>query len=828
MAAPENSIRSIPSSPAIPPEFVVRIDEPRDQCWSLSDQLDIRGVFLATEQECSAIRKEPGGLRIIVQEHCDRSTIMYANMALYGRALEKESTGEIVLESFEVSTERSDLPAAAPSQFGKLWNVSAKLNLSRVDFPNQAERTFLFLFRLDFGDRTSESNPVRITFLPPELRTATHGGLSFPLEHRLSADILIVDGWAVHHSDPVQRAEIYAAEHLLGAAEIGVGTGNEPELFPFTEDPKDCCFTFALRRNEFLKKPFAAALSDTTFPLRASVTFHSGKTLEINGPQFRWDPVGDLNGFTAGELESVRVAGEGLIEISGWVVDEGFAPIQIFLEGRKWRTPLPDVVWRPRADIASRFPQAARGNEVGFTGRFHPQLLGSAPGFVRVSAETSGRRTMLGSNALWAELSGRIAKLNDSPSLGRATVSRVLSRIGIRKSFKAPDVPLRAAHQAEKFLFVTHNFSPVEGAPRVLLSIVDGVIGSGVSSDRICVASPKDGELRKSFEARGIAVKLFPQLDAFNQNWERYHSGLREASETLSSFAPDFVFANVIDSFWAIDLARRSGWKSFWLIHESVPAVRAFQGLDPKLRTLFLFSLSRCARVGFVAKKTAELFGRFVEPERSVVIPNGIDLSAIDQSRSTLSREQARAALSVGNKSVVTIVGTTTARKGQDIFLKEIARLRELQPQRSLCCFIVGARNIPFLRELKSLCHDLGLDDTVHFVPETSDVAKYFIAADAIVISSREESAPLVSLEAFAYERPLVSTSVFGLAEQLEHEQNALIFDAADEGSMARALIRIFDEPALRERLVKTARSQVEDRFSIKRSVAGYLKEIAC
>ncbi len=813
-----------------PPEFIVRIDSPRDRCWSLDDRLEIRGVFLATEAEAAAIRNEPNRLVLVVQEHCKRNTILYANMALYGRVLDPErndSANEIVLESFEVSAERSELPTAVPPQYGTLWNVCARLDLSRLTFDSASERSFLFLLRVELGDRISESNPLRVLFPPPEKRTAVHGALSYPVEHRLSADVFVIDGWAVRRDDPVEQVEVFAGELPIGSAEIGIMPGAESELFPFTEDPRHCCFTFALRRAEFLGLPDASTLAERTFPLRAKARFRSGAELLIDGPQFRWDPVADLNGFRAGELEAVRVAGEGLIEVAGWFVDDGFAPIELFLEGRKWRTTLRDVEWSERKDIASRFPQAARGASVGFTARFHPELLGRSPGLVRVSAESGPYRTMLGSKALWSELSARIDQLNGSPRFGRAAVASLLSRCGIRRSFSAPGQTAKQSEREERFLFVSHNLSAVEGAPRVLLSVVDGVLGSGVSADRILVASPKDGELRRAFESRGVAVKLFPQLEVFGQSWKRYHEGLAEAEEATELFAPNVVFANVIDSFWAVDLARRKRIRAFWLIHESVSAVRALQGLDPKLRTLFFLNLSRCPKVGFVAKKTAELFHRFVSDERSVVIPNGINIAPIDERRSSLSKGAARAQLEVGDAHVVSIVGTTTPRKGQDIFLREVARLRAMRPSLSLRCFIVGARAIPFLAELRSMSAELGLDDIVRFVPETSDVAPYFIASDAIVIASREESAPLVSLEAFAYERPLVSTSVFGLSEQLEHEQNALVFQANEDGALARSLLRLFDDEALRARLVANARRAVEDRFSIKRSVAGYLKEIA-
>ncbi len=110
------------------------------------------------------------------------------------------------------------------------------------------------------------------------------------------------------------------------------------------------------------------------------------------------------------------------------------------------------------------------------------------------------------------------------------------------------------------------------------------------------------------------------------------------------------------------------------------------------------------------------------------------------------------------------------------------------------------------------------------FVSETPDIQNYVRASDVMVIASREESAPLVSLEAFAYEIPLVSTAVYGLAEQIEHEVNALSFPVDDIDALARQVLTLAADSEHRLRLIKGGRRTLQEKYDLKQSVEKYLE----
>jgi glycosyltransferase involved in cell wall biosynthesis len=93
----------------------------------------------------------------------------------------------------------------------------------------------------------------------------------------------------------------------------------------------------------------------------------------------------------------------------------------------------------------------------------------------------------------------------------------------------------------------------------------------------------------------------------------------------------------------------------------------------------------------------------------------------------------------------------------------------------------------------------------VTLVPETADVAQYFIAADIFVCTSRVENYPRVILEAMAWGLPIVATPVFGIREQVREDVNGIFYEPGDVEALAAAISRLVANDELRERLAGNA-----------------------
>src|SRR3546814_14309418 len=86
----------------------------------------------------------------------------------------------------------------------------------------------------------------------------------------------------------------------------------------------------------------------------------------------------------------------------------------------------------------------------------------------------------------------------------------------------------------------------------------------------------------------------------------------------------------------------------------------------------------------------------------------------------------------------------------------------------------------------------------------------FFRAADVVAFPSRHEPFGTVSLEAWAYGKPLVTTDVDGPAELVRPDEDALVVPKDDVAALAQALRRAIEDRDLAARLSPPAPSGIQ------------------
>jgi glycosyltransferase involved in cell wall biosynthesis len=160
------------------------------------------------------------------------------------------------------------------------------------------------------------------------------------------------------------------------------------------------------------------------------------------------------------------------------------------------------------------------------------------------------------------------------------------------------------------------------------------------------------------------------------------------------------------------------------------------------------------------------------------------------------------------------------AQKGQRELLQAVARVRELVPDVRL--LVVGAdtpeiHGGSFTSELKTLAHDLGIEDRVIFTGERSDIPEIMAACDVYTMPSFEEPFGLVYLEAMAMQRPVVSVDNGGTPEVVEHGRSGLLSPYRDVEALAKNIVELHRDPALRARMGAYGRERVLGYFNARR-----------
>jgi glycosyltransferase involved in cell wall biosynthesis len=216
--------------------------------------------------------------------------------------------------------------------------------------------------------------------------------------------------------------------------------------------------------------------------------------------------------------------------------------------------------------------------------------------------------------------------------------------------------------------------------------------------------------------------------------------------------------------------------------------------------------LRTAARVQAISDEIAsDVLSIGVRRARLLRIPNGIDLTELNDAGEGDSRERARLGLP-GDAVVTLFVGRFAAYKGLDDLLAAWTRLRGSRSRRLI---LVGQRN-------DAPDHAVAQSDDVLIRPWTADIGPYFRAADIFVLPSQSEGMSNALLEAMACGLPAIATRVGAAETMIEHGRNGLLVDPADPEGLARALDRLIEDPETRQSIGLAAAASIRDRFDIR------------
>lgn len=163
-------------------------------------------------------------------------------------------------------------------------------------------------------------------------------------------------------------------------------------------------------------------------------------------------------------------------------------------------------------------------------------------------------------------------------------------------------------------------------------------------------------------------------------------------------------------------------------------------------------------------------------------------------------------------------VGRLVEKKGFVHLLEALARLPLAARLR-----IVG--DGPERVALSNTADRLGVGGRIEFVGRLThhQLPELYASADIVAVPSvvdrngDRDGLPNVVLESMASARAVVASDVAAVATAISTERTGLLVAPGDPAALAAALVRLGADPALRERLGRSARAVVEDRFDLGR-----------
>ncbi len=369
-----------------------------------------------------------------------------------------------------------------------------------------------------------------------------------------------------------------------------------------------------------------------------------------------------------------------------------------------------------------------------------------------------------------------------------------------------------------RVLAVTHTLQ-YDGAPQSMLQIARALSKDGY---KIVLLSGRDGPLRGEYKKIKAAVAS-PQMpfiptEVWNPYYtETYKHHFSDLTELIKSHNVDVVFANTLQTHWAIHAAALLNLPSVWSIRESI---NDLSELPATRRT----AISLASRVVFCSEETRKVYEPLNKGHFETVF-NGIDLEVVEKIGKSLSGRNLRKKLGLPKDGrVISIIGTPAARKGHHVLL-EVAREIVREEAKTHFLFVgVPENDTDYIHHLKAQISDGDLSSRFTLAKRTNNVFPFIAVSDIVVVPSFNESFPRVTLEAMAFSKPIVAFDAWGIREQLVHEESALLVPPGDRAAFADAMKRLITQPQEAERMARNAYSRLKENYTIDRMTGPYVE----
>lgn len=302
----------------------------------------------------------------------------------------------------------------------------------------------------------------------------------------------------------------------------------------------------------------------------------------------------------------------------------------------------------------------------------------------------------------------------------------------------------------------------------------------------------------RPWEIEGVPVHHVGGMEALGK--ARYLLRARHVRQLVHNLQPDVVHALHLTSYGF--LGALSAFHPFVLSVWGTDVLEAPK-LTPFHRWLTRYALAHADTITATGMHLAAETTRYAPPGTPItVVPYGVDVDRFLPARRGAS-----------GHVVIGAVSRLSQEKGVRYLIDAFAQLRERYAgQVSLRV----AGDGPERPRLEAQIQRLGLESSVELCGwvDHKEVPDFLRELDVFVLPSTWEGFGVAAVEASAVELPVVATNVYGIPDAVREGATGLLVPPRDPGSLARAVGRLVEEPALRESMGKAGREYVTRHYS--------------
>ena len=361
--------------------------------------------------------------------------------------------------------------------------------------------------------------------------------------------------------------------------------------------------------------------------------------------------------------------------------------------------------------------------------------------------------------------------------------------------------------------------SEVGGAEKSLLDLLEHL---NKKQYQPIVCFPSEGKLAGKLSGMGIEMKMIPlhkeifQLSRQNGNrrllhilsipWRIFPTITKTAgfvrSKHIDLIVTNGIKCHVIGSI----VSSMTGAKLIW-------HVRDF--METGFARFLLMSMGRFFPDRIITNSDA-VGSFFVNSGRTETVYNGVDLARFD---SEIDGGRIRSELKLRKDAkLIGTIGHFAPLKGYEELLGAVSEV--LRAGFNVKLAMVGECIYPhskgYKEKLLSLVDSTGLKDKVIFTGFREDIPELLASFDLFVLPSRSEGFGRVNLEAMAMGKPVISTNVGGIPEVVVDGVTGILVPPGNSKALSHAIMRLLNNPPLRESMGREGRRRVEEHFTLQ------------
>jgi glycosyltransferase involved in cell wall biosynthesis len=363
---------------------------------------------------------------------------------------------------------------------------------------------------------------------------------------------------------------------------------------------------------------------------------------------------------------------------------------------------------------------------------------------------------------------------------------------------------------------------PIYGGPHNRLALLGPILREhGVSTTVVLPDGP--GSAPERMRAAGLEVVQMPLRRLRARLDPRFHLGfvrglrtdIRALRQLIRDSEIDLLVIGGLVNPQGVFAARAEGAAVVWQIVDTrIPLL---------LRAAMMPAVDRLAdAVMFGAEGLVGLH----PGARHLRVPTAVSRPAVDTTRFVPSEDRRRTAREhFGVPHDAPLVGTlanVNPQKGIEHFVRAAGAVARARPDAWF--LIIGERdanNPRYLARIDAEIGDAGLGERMLFAGARFDAETLLPALDVKLVTSvpNSEGTTTTAMEAMACGVPVVATRVGAVDEVVEDELTGLLVPPLDPASIARATLRLLENPDTRAAMARAGRTRVEERFGLARSV---------